>query len=47
VVRDVLVHPHPALKQVAPETHDAEATARVARDLEDTGHRKATTANGG
>jgi peptide deformylase len=36
VIRDVLVYPHPALKQVASELHDAAETARVARDLEDT-----------
>jgi peptide deformylase len=36
VIRDVLVYPHPALKQVAPEVHDAAEIARVARDLEDT-----------
>ncbi len=36
MIRDVLVYPHPALKQVAPEVHDAAEIARVARDLEDT-----------
>jgi peptide deformylase len=36
VIRDVLVYPHPALKQVAPEVHDGAEIARVARDLEDT-----------
>jgi peptide deformylase len=36
VIRDVLVYPHPALKQVAREVHDAAEIARVARDLEDT-----------
>jgi peptide deformylase len=36
VIRDVLVYPHPALKQVAREVHDAGVIARVARDLEDT-----------
>jgi peptide deformylase len=36
VIRDVLVYPHAALKQVARELHDAEEIARVARDLEDT-----------
>jgi peptide deformylase len=36
VIRDVLVYPHAALKQVAREVHDAEEIARVARDLEDT-----------
>jgi peptide deformylase len=36
VIRDVLVYPHAALKQVAPEVHDSAEIARVARDLEDT-----------
>ena len=36
MIRDVLVYPHAALKQVARELHDAEEIARVARDLEDT-----------
>jgi peptide deformylase len=36
VIRDVLVYPHPALKQVAREVHDAAEIARVARDLQDT-----------
>ena len=36
MIRDVLVYPHPALKQVASEVHDAAEIARVARDLEDT-----------
>jgi peptide deformylase len=36
VIRDVLVYPHPALKQVAPEVHEAGEIARVARDLEET-----------
>jgi peptide deformylase len=36
VIRDVLVYPHAALKQVAREVHDAGEIARVARDLEDT-----------
>jgi peptide deformylase len=36
VIRDVLVYPHAALKQVAREVHDAAEIARVARDLEDT-----------
>jgi len=36
VIRDVLVYPHTALKQVAREVHDPEEVARVARDLEDT-----------
>jgi peptide deformylase len=36
VVREVLRYPHPALKKVAGETHDAGEVARVARDLEDT-----------
>ena len=36
MIRDVLVYPHPALKQVAPELHDATEIGRVARDLEDT-----------
>ena len=36
MIRDVLVYPHAALKQVAREVLDAEEIARVARDLEDT-----------
>ena len=36
MIRDVLVYPHAALKQVAREVHDAAEIARVARDLEDT-----------
>jgi peptide deformylase len=36
VVRDVLRYPHPALKQVAPEVHDAAEIARVGEDLVDT-----------
>ena len=36
MIRDVLVYPHPALKQVASEVHDAAEIARVAADLEDT-----------
>ena len=36
MIRDVLVYPHPALKQVAREVHDAAEIARVARDLQDT-----------
>jgi peptide deformylase len=36
VVREVLVYPHPALKQVAREAHEPGETARVAKDLEDT-----------
>jgi peptide deformylase len=36
VVREVLVYPHPALKEVAHEAHEAGEIARVARDLEDT-----------
>jgi peptide deformylase len=36
VVREVLVYPHPALKQVAPEFHEAGEIARVSGDLIDT-----------
>jgi peptide deformylase len=36
VIRDVLVYPHPALKQVAREVHDAGEIARVREDLLDT-----------
>jgi len=36
VIREVLVYPHPALKQAAPEVHDAAEIARVTRDLLDT-----------
>ena len=36
MIRDVLVYPHPALKEAAREVHDAAEIARVARDLEDT-----------
>jgi peptide deformylase len=36
VVRDVLVYPHPALKQVAAEVHEAAEIARVTQDLLDT-----------
>jgi peptide deformylase len=36
VNRDVLVYPHPALKQVAPEVHEAGEIARVSEDLVDT-----------
>ena len=36
MIRDVLVYPHAALKQVAREVLDAGEIARVARDLEDT-----------
>ena len=36
MVRDVLVYPHPALKQVAQPVHDADEIARVAADLVDT-----------
>ena len=36
MVRDVLVYPHPALKQVAREVRDAGEIARVAEDLVDT-----------
>jgi peptide deformylase len=36
VVREVLVYPHPALKQVAREVHAPEEIARVAADLVDT-----------
>jgi peptide deformylase len=35
-VREVLVYPHPALKQVAREVHAPEEIARVAADLVDT-----------
>jgi peptide deformylase len=36
VVREVLLYPHPALKEVAREAHEPGEIARVARDLEDT-----------
>jgi peptide deformylase len=36
VIRDVLVYPHAALKEVAREVHEPGEVARVARDLEDT-----------
>jgi peptide deformylase len=36
VVREVLVYPHAALKQVAREVHDAREIARVSEDLLDT-----------
>jgi len=36
VVRDVLVYPHAALKQVAPEVHEPGEIARVSEDLVDT-----------
>jgi len=36
VVREVLVYPHPALKEVAREVRDAEEVARVSADLVDT-----------
>jgi len=36
VVRDVLVYPHPALKQVAREVRDAGEIGRVTQDLVDT-----------
>jgi peptide deformylase len=36
VIRDVLVYPHPALKEVAREVHDAQEIARVSADLVDT-----------
>jgi peptide deformylase len=36
VVREVLVYPHPALKQVAREARDAEEIARVSADLVET-----------
>ena len=36
MVREVLVYPHPALKQVAQEARGAEETARVAQDIVDT-----------
>jgi peptide deformylase len=36
VVREVLVYPHPALKQVAREARDAGEIARVSKDLVDT-----------
>jgi peptide deformylase len=36
VVREVLVYPHPALKQVAREAHEAGEIARVRQDLLDT-----------
>ena len=36
MIREVLVYPHPALKQVAPEVHDAAEIARVTQDLLDT-----------
>ncbi len=34
--REVLVYPHPALKQVAREADDADEIARVSKDLVDT-----------
>ena len=36
MVREVLVYPHPALKQVAREARDAEEIARVSADLVET-----------
>jgi peptide deformylase len=36
VVREVLVYPHPALKEAAREAREAGEIARVAKDLEDT-----------
>ena len=36
MVRDVLVYPHPALKQAAPEAREAVEIARVTQDLVDT-----------
>jgi peptide deformylase len=36
VVREVLRYPHPALKEVAREAHEAGAIARVTQDLVDT-----------
>ena len=36
MVREVLVYPHPALKQVAAEARDAGEIARVSKDLVDT-----------
>jgi peptide deformylase len=36
VIRDVLLYPHPALKQVAREVHEAGEIARVSEDLVDT-----------
>jgi peptide deformylase len=36
VIRDVLLYPHPALKEVAREVHDAQEIARVSADLVDT-----------
>ena len=36
MVREVLVYPHPALKQVAREAHEAGEIARVSEDLVDT-----------
>jgi peptide deformylase len=36
VIREVLVYPHPALKQVARELHDGGEIARVSADLVDT-----------
>ena len=36
MIRDVLVYPHPALKQVATEVRDAAEIARVTADLVDT-----------
>ena len=36
MIRDVLVYPHPALKQVAREVHEAGEIARVSEDLVDT-----------
>jgi len=35
-IREVLVYPHPALKQVAREVHEADEIARVSGDLVDT-----------
>ena len=36
MIRDVLLYPHPALKQVAREVHEAGEIARVSEDLVDT-----------
>ena len=36
MIREVLVYPHPALKQVAREIHDAREIARVSADLVET-----------
>ena len=36
MIREVLVYPHPALKQAAPEVHDPAEIARVGKDLIDT-----------